>query len=186
MFRTNSKIFIIGYIGNSNPWFCCWQSDFCMTLKNGFDKCSYLFYHPQMNEKIKTRTLRFPAKGNPNKETALFNCPIVLQYDIKAKYRLISRKFSGMTFFHPSVRLTNQKPRAFLTRLYPFDDKPIKSPFFYSFVASVLFARFHFRVIRKIALFLLYFISLVGIPDAQPITSQISEILCRWDHAWNI
>ena len=48
-----------------------------------------------------------------------------------------------------------------------------------SFVASVLFARFHFKVIRKIALFLLDFISLVGIPDAQPITSQISQILCR-------
>ena len=41
MFRTNLKIFIIGYIANSNPWFCCWQRDFCMTLKNGFDKCSY-------------------------------------------------------------------------------------------------------------------------------------------------
>ena len=86
-----------------------------MTLKNGFDKCSYLFYHPTMDEKIKTRTLRFPAKGNPNKETALFDWPIVLQYDVKAKYRLISRKFSGMKFFHPSVRLTNQKPRAFVS-----------------------------------------------------------------------
>ena len=86
-----------------------------MTLKNGFDKCSYLFYHPPMDEKIKTRTLRFPAKGNPNKEKALLDWPIVLQYDIKAKYRLISRKFSGMKFFHPSVRLTNQKPRAFVS-----------------------------------------------------------------------
>jgi len=55
-----------------------------MTLKNGFDKCSYLFYHPPMDEKIKTWTLRFPAKGNPNKETALFDWPIVLQYDVKA------------------------------------------------------------------------------------------------------
>ena len=26
---------------------------------------------------------------------------IVLQYDVKAKYRLISRKFSGMNFFSP-------------------------------------------------------------------------------------
>ena len=58
---------------------------------------------------------RFPAKENPNIEKALFDWPIVLQYDVKAKYRLISRKFSGMKFFHPSVRLTNQKPRAFVT-----------------------------------------------------------------------
>ena len=74
----------------------------------------YLFYQP-MDEKIKTWTLRFPAKENPNMEKALFDWPIVLQYDVKAKYRLISRKFSGMKFFQPSVRLTNQKPRAFVS-----------------------------------------------------------------------
>ena len=51
----------------------------------------YLFYQP-MDEKIKTWTLRFPAKENPNMEKALFDWPIVLQYDVKAKYRLISRK----------------------------------------------------------------------------------------------
>ena len=71
-----------------------------------------------MDEKIKTWPLRFPAEENPTMEKALFDWPIVLQCDVKAKYRLISRKFSGMKFFHPSVRLTNQKPRAF---------KPIKS-----------------------------------------------------------
>ena len=97
-----------------------------------------------MDEKIKKWTLRFPAKENPNMEKALFDWPIVLQYDVKAKYRLISRKFSGMKFFHPSVRLTNQKP----SLLYPFD-KPIKSLYFRSFVVSVLFTRFHFKVIRK-------------------------------------
>ena len=61
------------------------------------------------------------------------------------KYRLISRKFSGMKFFHLSVRLTNEKPDAFVC---PFD-KPIKSLYFRSFVGSVLFARFHFKVTRK-------------------------------------
>ena len=66
-----------------------------------------------MIEKIKTWSLRFPAKENPFMEKALFNWPIVLQYDVKAKYRLTWRKFSGVTFFNPSVRLTNQKPRAF-------------------------------------------------------------------------
>ena len=74
----------------------------------------YFFYQP-MDEKIKTWTLRFPAKENLYMEKGLFDWPIVLQYDFKAKYRLISRKFSGMKFFHPSVRLTNHKPRAFVS-----------------------------------------------------------------------
>ena len=79
-----------------------------------WNKRSLLIYQP-IDEKIKTWTLRFPAKENPNMEKTLFDWPIVLQYDVKAKYRLISRKFSGMKFFHPSVRLTNQKPRAFVS-----------------------------------------------------------------------
>ena len=74
----------------------------------------YLFFRP-MNEKIKTWTLRFSAKESPNMEKALFDEPTVLQYDVKVKYRLISIKFSSMTFFQPSVRLTNQKPRAFVS-----------------------------------------------------------------------
>ena len=68
----------------------------------------YLFYQP-MDEKIKTWPLCFPAKENPNMEKVLFDWPIVLQYDVKAKYRLISRKFSAV-----SVRLTNQ------IALFPF------------------------------------------------------------------
>ena len=66
----------------------------------------YLFYQP-VAEKIKTWSLCFPAKENPNMEKASFDWPIVLQYDVKTKYRLISRKFLG-------VRLTNQKPHAFV------------------------------------------------------------------------
>ena len=49
----------------------------------------YLLYQP-MDEKIKTRTLRFPAKENPNIEKALFDWPIMLHYNVRAKYRLIS------------------------------------------------------------------------------------------------
>ena len=48
----------------------------------------YLFYQP-VGEKIKTWTLRFPAKENPNREKALFDWPIVLQYDVKENYQLI-------------------------------------------------------------------------------------------------
>ena len=70
----------------------------------------YLFYQPK-DEMTKTWTLLIPTKENPNMEKALFDWPIVLQYDVKANYRLLSRKFSGMTFSQPSVRLTKQKPR---------------------------------------------------------------------------
>ena len=66
--------------------------------------------------------------------------PIVLQFDVKA----ISRMFSGMKFFRRSVRLTNQSH----ARLHPFD-KPIKLLHFRLFIVSVLFASFHFKVIRK-------------------------------------
>ena len=66
-----------------------------------------------MDEKIKSWSLRFPAKENPNMKKALIDWPMV--YDVKAKCRFISRYFSGMKFFHPSVRLTNQKPRAFVS-----------------------------------------------------------------------
>ena len=85
-----------------------------MTLKNGFGNNRYLFYQ-LMEEKIKTWPLRFPAKEDPSMEKALFDWPIVLQYDVKAKHRLISRMFSGIKFFPPGVRLTNQKPRAFVS-----------------------------------------------------------------------
>ena len=97
-----------------------------------------------MDEKIKTWTLHFPAKENPNMEKELFNWPIVLQHDLKAKYWLFSKKFLGMKFFHPSIRLTNQKPHAF-----DLFNKRIKSLYFHSFVVSVLFAHFHFKIIRK-------------------------------------
>ena len=85
----------------------------------------YLFHQP-VDEKIKTRPLRFPAKENPNLEKTF----IVLQYDVKSKYQLISRKFSDMN------------------RTWAFD-KPIKSLYFPSFVVFVLFTRFHFKVIWK-------------------------------------
>ena len=47
----------------------------------------------------------------------------------------------------PDLRLSLNQPKA--TRsLCPFD-KPIKSLYFRSFVVSVLFARFHFKVMQK-------------------------------------
>ena len=68
----------------------------------------YLFYQ-QMDEKIKTWPLRFLAKENLNMEKALFDWPIILQYDVKAKYRLISRKFFGHEVFSPERSLDQSK-----------------------------------------------------------------------------
>ena len=48
-----------------------------------------------MDEKIKTGILRFLAKENPDMEKTLFDWSIVLQYDVKTTYPLISRKFFG-------------------------------------------------------------------------------------------
>ena len=67
-------------------------SDFRMTLVSV--NFRHLFYQP-MEEKIKTWTLRLPAKEISDMEKALFHWPIVLQYDVKAKYRLISGRFFG-------------------------------------------------------------------------------------------
>ena len=55
-----------------------------MTLRKWFQyvRFRYLFYQP-IDEKIKTWTLRFPAKENPNMERALFDWPIMLQMTSK-------------------------------------------------------------------------------------------------------
>ena len=60
-------------------------------------------------------------------EKASLDWPIVLQYDVKAKYRLIFRKFSGMKFFSGAFAL----PTKSHARLCPFD-KPFKSRVFIS------------------------------------------------------
>ena len=51
---------------------------------------------------------------------------------------------SGMKFVYPSVRLANQKPGAFVSVSYT--NQIALFPFV---CCSVLFARFHFKVIRK-------------------------------------
>ena len=86
----------------------------------------------------------FPGKENPNMGRVLFDWPIVLQYNAKAKYRLISRKFFGHEVFSAERSLnqpkatrvcfcsTNQSSRSISVRLL------------------LLFcSRFHFKVIRK-------------------------------------
>ena len=97
-----------------------------------------------MDEKIEKWTLRFPAKENPNKQKELFDWPIVLQYDVKAKYRLISRKFSGVLgvkFFHLSVRLTNQKPREFVSGSINQSNRSIYVRLLFLFCSRIFISR---------------------------------------------
>ena len=69
-----------------------------------------------------------------------------LQYDVKTKYRLISRKFSCTDVI--SLECSLNQPKATRVCMYPFD-KPMKWLYFRSFVVSVLFSCFHLKVIRK-------------------------------------
>ena len=107
------------------------------SVKNVFRKCTLFIYDitSQWMKRFRTWSLRFPAKENPNMGKALFDWLIVLQYDVKAKYRLFLESSRGMKF--SSSRALAQ-PTKSSARLYPFD-KPIKSLYFLSF-ASVLFA----------------------------------------------
>ena len=50
-------------------------------------------------------------------EKASFDWPIVLQYAVKAKCWLISRKFSGMKFFSPELSLNQPKATHVCIRL---------------------------------------------------------------------
>ena len=51
----------------------------------------------------------FSRQKNLNMEKALFDWPIMFQYDVKAKYQLISRKFFGHEVFSPERSLDQPK-----------------------------------------------------------------------------
>ena len=77
-----------------------------MTLKNGFHKC-LLFVLSANGWKGQNMDSSFSAKENPNMEKALFDWPIVLQYDVKA----ISRKFFGHEVYSAKRSLNQPKAR---------------------------------------------------------------------------
>ena len=93
-----------------------------------------------MDENIKKRLLRFPAKENPNKN-ALFDWPIVLQYDVKAKYRLISRKFLSMNFFVPEGSLNQSQARRVCIRSINQSNRSISVRLLFLFCSRVFISR---------------------------------------------
>ena len=83
-----------------------------MTLKNGFGIKVFVICFLSQWTKRSNMDSSFSRQRKPKYgELALFDWPIVLLYDVKAKYRLISRN----KLFHPIVRLTNQKSLAFVS-----------------------------------------------------------------------
>ena len=94
-----------------------------------------------MDEKIKTWTLRFPAKENPNMEKALFNWPIVLQYDVKAKYRLFFRKFLDMKVFSPKRSLNQPKATRICVRSINQSNRSISVGLLFLFCLRVFISR---------------------------------------------
>ena len=119
---------LVSILCSFRSYFTGWR-DFRMTLIMVSVGVRYLFYQP-IDEKIKKWPLHFSVRENPNKEEALINWPIVLRYDIKAKYRLISRKFFGHEVFPPErslnqpkatrvcIRSINHSNRSFFVRLF--------------------------------------------------------------------
>ena len=100
---------------------------------------------------IKTWTLGFPAKENPNMEKALFDWPIVLQYDVKAKYRLISRKFFGHEVFSPERLLNQPKATRVCIRSINQSNRSISVRFLFLFCSRVFISRsYKNRSIKRI------------------------------------
>ena len=73
----------------------CFRAIFVWPWKTVSVRVRYMF-HPPLESNIKTELRSFPAKGNPNMETALFDCPIVLSNTgwRQKEISLDSRKFS--------------------------------------------------------------------------------------------
>ena len=104
----------------------------------------YLFYQP-MDERNKTWTLRFPAKENPNMEKALFDWPIVLQYDVKA----ISRKFFGHEGFSAERSLDQPKTRCVCIRSINQSNRFISVRLLFLFCSRVFISRSYEREREK-------------------------------------
>ena len=96
----------------------------------------YLFYQP-MDEKNQTWTLRFPAKENPNMEKALFDRPVLLQYDVKA----ISRKFFGHEVFSAERSFNQPKARCVCIRSINQSNRCISVLLLFLFCSRVFISR---------------------------------------------
>ena len=134
----------------------------------------YLFYQP-VDEKIKTWTLRFSAKKTLIWRRHYSTGPSCWSMTSKRSLDWFLESSSGKKFFHPSVTNNQPKPTHVCTRSINQSNRYISVCLFFLFcqsinqsinqsiiyfntlrqrakklVQKILFARFHFKVIRKI------------------------------------
>ena len=74
-------------------------------------------------------------------EKSLFDWPIVLQYDVKAKYRLISRKFFGHEVFSPERSLNQPKATRVCIRSINQSNRSISVRLLFLFCSHVFISR---------------------------------------------
>ena len=104
-------------------------------------------FHQPTDKKIKTWTLRFPAKGNPKYRRR--HCLIGQSCRSMTSKRSIDwflESSAGMKFISPERSLNQPKATPVCICLANQSNRSN----FRSYVATVLFARFHIKVIRKL------------------------------------
>ena len=79
----------------------------------------------------------FSRQRNPNMEKALFDWPIVLQYDVKE----ISRKFFGHEVCLPARSLSQPKPRCVCIRFIHQSNRSISVCLLFLFCSRVFISR---------------------------------------------
>ena len=107
-----------------------------MTLKKGFGKCSF-FVLSANGWKVQNMASSFSRQRNPNMEKALFDWPIVLQYDVKE----ISRKFFGHEVCLPARSLSQPKPRCVCIRFIHQSNRSISVRLLFLFCSRVFISR---------------------------------------------
>ena len=95
----------------------------------------------QWMKRSKHRLFVFPPKKTLIMEKALFDWPIVLQYDVKAKYRLISRKFFGHWVFSAERSLKQPKATRVCIRSINQSKRSISVRFLCLFCSRVFISR---------------------------------------------
>ena len=94
-------------------------------------------FHQPMDGKKKNMDSLFSRQRNPNMEKALFDWPIVLQYDVKA----ISRKFFGHEVCLPERSLSQPKARCVCIRFIHQSNRSISVRLLFLFCSRVFISR---------------------------------------------
>ena len=96
-----------------------------------------LCFISQWMKKDQNMAFSFSRQRNPNMEKALFDWPIVLQYDVKE----ISRKFFGHEVCLPARSLSQPKPRCVCIRFIHQSNRSISVRLLFLFCSRVFISR---------------------------------------------